>query len=60
MAGMLRIKLTGSAIGTKPQQRKTIKALGLKKINSVVEKKDNGAMRGMINTISHLVEFEEI
>ncbi len=56
MEKTLRIKLVKSAYGRKPNQGKTLKALGLSKINQVVEKPDNEAVRGMIATVSHLVE----
>lgn len=56
----LQVKLTKSLIGRKPNQVKTAHALGLKKINQVVLKDDNEAIRGMIATISHLVEVSEV
>lgn len=56
----LKITLTRSLIARKPNQVKTAHALGLKRINQVVEKEDNEAIRGMVNTISHLVKVEEI
>lgn len=56
MERTVRIKLVKSAYGRKPNQGKTLKALGLSKINQVVEKPDNEAVRGMIATVSHLVE----
>lgn len=59
MANTLKIKLVKSTIGSKPEHRKTIEALGLKKMHQVVEKKDNAAMRGMIQQVRHLVEVEE-
>ncbi|MDS8945591.1 50S ribosomal protein L30, partial [Streptococcus pneumoniae] len=40
-------------------QRKVVEALGLKKMNQTVEHKDNAAIRGMINKVSHLVTVEE-
>ncbi|MFY9422956.1 MAG: 50S ribosomal protein L30 [Bacilli bacterium] len=52
----ITIKLKRSPIGCKPNQVKTLKALGLTKINQVVERPDNEAIRGMIATVSHLVE----
>ncbi|OPJ54877.1 50S ribosomal protein L30 [Alkalithermobacter paradoxus] len=55
----LKIKLVRSVIGTNPNQRKTIEALGLKKREQVVEKPDNPQIRGMINKVSHLVEVIE-
>ena len=45
-----------SAIGTKPNQRATLKALGLKGINHTVEKENNQTLEGMIKKVSHLVE----
>jgi large subunit ribosomal protein L30 len=57
---MLKITLVKSTIGSKPQHRKTIEALGLKKIRQTVEKQDNPQMRGMVQKVRHLVEVEEI
>jgi large subunit ribosomal protein L30 len=57
---MYKITLVKSFIGKKPNQVATAKALGLKKIGSVVVKEDNEAIRGMIKTIAHLVKVEEI
>ena len=56
----IRIKLVRSVIGTTPNQRKNVEALGLKKRESVVIKEDNAQIRGMINKVSHLVEVTEI
>lgn len=55
----LKVKLVKSTIGSKPMHRKTVQALGLRKIGQVVEKQDNPQMRGMINQVIHLVEVEE-
>jgi len=55
----ITIKLVKSSIGRKPNQIKTLKALGLTKINQVVTKPDNEAVRGMIATVSHLLEVLE-
>ncbi len=55
----LRIKLVKSTIGSKPNHRKNIEALGLRKIGQVVEKVDNAQMRGMIHKVQHLVQVEE-
>ncbi|HEY8396027.1 MAG TPA: 50S ribosomal protein L30 [Bacilli bacterium] len=52
----ITIKLTKSPIGCKPNQAKTLKALGLTKVNQEVTRPDNEAVRGMIATVSHLVE----
>lgn len=56
---MITIKLVKSAHGRKPNQGKTLKALGLSKIDQVVTKPDNDAVRGMIATVSHLVKVVE-
>ncbi|HZK37833.1 MAG TPA: 50S ribosomal protein L30 [Clostridia bacterium] len=56
----LSIKLVRSVIGAKPNQRKTVEALGLRKMGQVTEKEDTPQIRGMIETIKHLVEIEEI
>lgn len=56
---MITIKLVKSTIGRKPSQSKTLKALGLSKLNQEVTKVDNDAVRGMIATVGHLVEVVE-
>ncbi|APB32139.1 MULTISPECIES: 50S ribosomal protein L30 [Vagococcus] len=56
----LKITLKRSVIGRPQNQRDTVKALGLKKTNSTVVKPNNEAIKGMVNTISHLVDVEEI
>ncbi|MDF0230943.1 50S ribosomal protein L30 [Staphylococcus pseudintermedius] len=55
----LQITLTKSVIGRPGTQRKTVKALGLGKVNSSVTVEDNAAIRGQINKVSHLVSVEE-
>ena len=60
MAGKLKITLVKSTIGTIPKHRKTVEALGLKKLNKTVEMPDNAATRGQIQQIRHLVKVEEI
>ncbi|WP_203247889.1 50S ribosomal protein L30 [Sporosarcina beigongshangi] len=59
MANKLEITLTKSVIGSKPAQRKTVEALGLRKLNQTVEHQDNVAIRGMINRVDHLVTVKE-
>ena len=59
MANKLEITLTKSVIGTKPAQRKTVEALGLRKMNQTVEHEDNVAIRGMVNKVAHLVTVKE-
>ena len=60
MAKQLRITLVRSVIGRPEPQRRTVEALGLKKINQVVEHEDTPQIRGMINKVSHLVQVEEL
>ena len=59
MAKKLQIKLARSPIGYSQRQKDTAKALGLRKLNQVVEKEDTPDVRGMITAISHLVEVTE-
>ena len=54
----IRIRQIKSSIGVKPSQRATLKSLGLRKINDVVEKDDRPSVWGMIKKISHLIEYE--
>ena len=42
-----------------PKHKKTVEALGLRKLNKTVELPDNAATRGMIKQVSHLVKVEE-
>ncbi len=60
MADKLKITLVKSPIGAIPKQRKTVEALGLKRLNMTVEQPDNEAIRGMIWHVRHLVKVEEI
>jgi large subunit ribosomal protein L30 len=56
----IRIKLVRSPIGCTPSHRKTVKALGLRRLNAVVEKAATPPILGMVRTVSYLVEVEEI
>ncbi|MCG8454211.1 MAG: 50S ribosomal protein L30 [Spirochaetales bacterium] len=56
----IRVTLVRSPIGRRPEQRATLKALGLGKMNSSVEKTVNDAIMGMVNSVSHLVKVEEL
>ncbi|PIC70420.1 50S ribosomal protein L30 [Sporosarcina sp. P18a] len=60
MTNKLEVTLTKSVIGSKPTQRKTIEALGLRKLNQTVEHQNNDAIRGMLTKVSHLVTVKEI
>jgi large subunit ribosomal protein L30 len=55
----IKIRLKRSTIGCLPFQVKTVKALGLNKIDSVIVQKATPSILGMINAVSHLVEVEE-
>ena len=55
----LTVKLVKSPICCPKNQRATLKALGLSKINQEVVKPDNAAIRGMIKTVAHLVSVVE-
>lgn len=59
MAGKLRITWRKSAIGYKVDQKRTIEALGLRKLGQSVEHEDSRALRGMIHKVRHLVEVSE-
>ena len=56
----LQIKLVKSKFGRLAAQKKTLEALGLRKINQIVTKPDNAATRGMIYVVKHMVEVTEI
>ncbi len=56
----LKITLTKSPIGAIPKHKKTVEALGLRKMGKTVEMPDNAAVRGMIAQVCHMVKVEEI
>ena len=58
--GKIKITLVKSTIGRNPNQAATAQILGLTKLNRSVVKDDTEAIRGMIETISHLVKVEEV
>jgi large subunit ribosomal protein L30 len=60
MVKQLQITLKRSLIGRPETQRVTVKTLGLRKLHQTVLHKDNAAIRGMVNQVSHLVEVIEI
>lgn len=60
MSKQLEITLKRSVIGSKKNQVTTVKTLGLKKINDTVTHNDSPAIRGMVNTVSHLVAVKEL
>ncbi|MCH8985165.1 MAG: 50S ribosomal protein L30 [Acidobacteria bacterium] len=60
MAKILKITLKKSLIGERPKTRATIESLGLRKINSTVERPDTPDVRGMVFRAKHLLDVEEI
>lgn len=60
MARELKITLVKSTIGALPKHKKTVQALGLKKLHSSVIRQNNAATLGMVNQVKHLVKVEEI
>lgn len=58
MAEKLKIKLTKSLIGASAKQKKVVKALGLTRLNQVVEHENTDVIKGMINAIPHMVCVE--
>jgi large subunit ribosomal protein L30 len=60
MAKRLEITYFRSAIGRSERQRRTVAALGLKKLNDTVRQDDTPTIRGMIHSIRHLVSFREV
>jgi large subunit ribosomal protein L30 len=59
LADKLLVTWKKSAIGYREDQKRTIEALGLKRLGQTVEKPDNRAVRGMLNKVRHLVEVAE-
>ncbi len=56
----LRITQVRSGIGRKKVQKRTLEALGLRRMHHTVIQPDRPEIRGMISRISHLVEVEEV
>ena len=56
----LKVQQNKSTIGCKKNQRDTLRSLGLKRIGDVVVKDDRPEIRGMVNTVRHLVTVEEV
>lgn len=59
-AKTVRITYVRSAIGYDKTQKSTVKALGLRRLGQTVEQANSPAIRGMIDSIGHLVEVEVI
>lgn len=56
----LKVTQVRSTIGTKQNQRDTLRTLGLRKIRQSVIREDTPQVRGMIHTVRHLVDIEEV
>jgi large subunit ribosomal protein L30 len=57
---LLRITLSKSPIGYSERQKRTVRALGLRRMNQTVEQKDTSVVRGMVAKVRHLVTVEII
>ena len=60
MADNLKVTLVKCPIGAVPKHRKTVEALGLKKVNKSVELPNNAATLGMVKQVSYMVKVEEV
>jgi large subunit ribosomal protein L30 len=56
----LRIKQIRSKIGSTKRQKLTLEALGIKKMNGIVEHEENAQILGMIAKVNHLVIVEKL
>jgi large subunit ribosomal protein L30 len=54
----IRVTLVRGVIGTRESHRATVRGLGLRRINHMVELEDTPAVRGMINKVNYLVKCE--
>lgn len=57
---VLRVTLARSPIGYSYKQKRTVQALGLRRMHQTVEQKDTPVIRGMIEKVKHLVTVEEV
>lgn len=60
MSSRLRIRLKRGTVGLKEDQKGTLRALGLRRLNQVVEKESVPEIIGMVRKVSHLVEVETL
>ena len=56
----LKITYVRSIIGQKPDQQRTVRALGLRKLHQSVQLDDSPQLRGMVHKVRHLVKVEEL
>ena len=59
MADTIKVTLVKSPIGCIPKHKRTVEALGLKKLNKTVELPNNAATKGMIKQVEYLLKVEE-
>jgi large subunit ribosomal protein L30 len=55
----IKVRLVKGLAGIKQRHRDTVRGLGLKKINQLVELADTAAVRGMINRVNYLVRIDD-
>ena len=60
MAARLKVTQLRSSNGGKQNQRDSLRTLGLKRIGDIVVREDTLSVRGLVNTVAHLVKVEEI
>ncbi|GAC1323426.1 MAG: 50S ribosomal protein L30 [Chloroflexota bacterium] len=60
MTTVLEITYSRSAIGRSGRQRRTLEALGLRRLHDTVRHQDGESIRGMVNKVAHLVTWREI
>ncbi len=56
----LKVTQTRGVVGTKQNQRETLRTLGLRRIGQTVIREDRPEVRGMVRTVAHLVTVEEV
>ena len=59
MADTIKVTLVKSPISAVPKHRRTVEALGLKKLHKTVELPNNAATKGMIKQVEYLLKVEE-
>ena len=60
MAARLKVTQVKSSNGGKQNQRDSLRTLGFKRIGDIVVREDNKSVRGLVQTVAHLVKVEEI
>ena len=58
--GRLKVTQLRSKVGGRPEQRETLRSLGLKRIGDVVVKEDRPEIRGMVHAVRHLIQVDEV